>query len=549
MGRFSGFLIWSGTFLLAVFSVCRLPEDLWRNSKNPVLPANRSPGSHINHFFEPFTSAPEKRSALATSAATMAFPVAEHREVCRIVAPAGCMIVIGSVDVSGAAHEISVEAHNSVSGWKLPAEPSNALVVKAEQRRVAFSPRLEADEGEATAECEVIETDSSRLQPILLPASATVEAHRHSVNESGPVEVTQRRFLIPHFEADAVRQEPSLATAICSSRRVTVFLDDSLHSSGSKHIKSSDHVQPASTEPNEVAIAVRICELIESSLLDTISDWIHPVSDLDSDGRLAIVMTDLDRRSIPGQTPVLGCVRERDFVEHATADFAGDIIYLDYRLPQNDELAALLAHELTHAAAASLQLEQTAQPGQRAMRIQPWLNEAAAHWVELQFCEEPAGFSDRVRQFQANPAACPIVAPEALVPLATRRAGSRISAVSFLQRCITEPRNIHRLLISQQTFDETMSDLTGQPFDEIFRSWSIQQGLQSQQSSTTMTRLYDGQTTTTKLHGTSFVVIHGGDAACEVVITSQSRAQLQVTLLVSDGEDINNDQLTAADVD
>ena len=155
-----------------------------------------------------------------------------------------------------------------------------------------------------------------------------------------------------------------------------------------------------------------------------------------------------------------------------------------------------------------------------------------------------------MQQFQANPAACPIVAPEALVPLATRRAGSRISAVSFLQQCIKEPRHIHRLLRSERAFDETMSHISGKPFDAIFRSWSVKQALQFQQSSSRFShpRLEDGLTTTTTLHGTSFVVVGGGDTAYDVTVTAPGNAQLQVTLLMPDCEDAAEHQMTATPV-
>lgn len=548
MGRLSGFLIWSVTFLLAVISVCRIPEELAQKEMPPANGGGRAP-VHAVKIKSRVTPTPEKRSGNAVSEAAIAVPDPDQVAICRIVAPAGSVIVIGSVDVSGAPHEVSVEAHFSSSSWKLPASPHDSLTVTAERWHSA-GPRT--DETDTESNIEAGRNDSLRLLADSQPASPAVENNIGPDSATGTTRMTQRRFLIPHFEADAVRQEPSLATAIFSSRRVTVFMDDQLQSSTGKPVHGKGHSHPAAVQPeNSVANAARICKLIETRLMDTIAEWIHPVSDLDNDGRLAIVMTDLDRRSISGETPILGCVRERDFQEHATADFAGDIIYLDYRLPQGDELASLLAHELTHAAAASLQLELTAQTKHRPIRIQPWLNEAAAHWVELQFCKEPAGFSDRVQQFQANPAACPIVAPEAFVPLATRRAGSRISAVSFLQRFINEPRNIHRLLRSPRAFDETMSDISGQPFEAIFRSWSIEQCLQFQQSSISYpyTRLNDGHTTTTKVYGTSFVVIRGGDAAYDVAITSRSSARLQVTLLMSGRGDTASCQITAANAD
>ena len=546
MGRLSGFFIWSATFLLAVISVCRLPEEL---TPKQASTRSRRAGNSILEVRTVSTSTREQRSATATCKATLSGPDPDQLAVCRILAPAGCVIVVGSTDVSGATHEVSVEAHCSAFTSKRPDVPTDALTVKAERWHLADHPMQEVEEKRKSESRWMHSRQTLSCTPSLSRAIAT---HSLPASQPGPAQATQRRFLIPHFEADSVRQEPSVATAICSTQRVTVFIDDNLLSSRSKSGDANGAGTPlANRSDNAVAHAERICDLVESQLMDTIADWICPISDLDNDGRLSIVMTDLDRRSVPGETPVLGCVRERDFQEHETADFAGDIVYLDYRLPQGDELAALLAHELTHAAAASLQLELTAQPNQRSIRIQPWLNEAAAHWVELQFCHEPAGFSERVRLFQANPAACPIVAPEALVPLATRRAGSRVSAVSFLQQFITEPRNIYQLLVSQQAFDETVSNISGQSFEETFRAWSIQQSLHAQQLSTpgSMKQLQDGQCTTTKLHGTSFVVVHGGDATCEVDITSRSSAQLQVTLLMSGRRKTLSPQVTAANVD
>jgi hypothetical protein len=540
MGRLSGFFIWSATFLLAVFSVCQLPDELTYNSMPLACRRIEATAQNVDVRF---AEMPQRHSRDAEAAG----PEPDQGVVCRIVAPAGCLIVVGSADVSGAAHEVSVESRRSASCCKLPASVSDAIPVTAEVWKLDSPARETHPNGNMNAR----RNSSFRLLTDAKAASSDRKSRDGSNIAKNTASINQRRFLMPHFEADAVLQEPALATAICGSEHVTVFMDDQLFSSEGTANEVNGGVRRESVDAEDtVENATRICDIIETQLMDTISDWIHPVSDLDNDGRLAIVMTDLDRRSVSGETPVLGCVRERDFQEHATADFAGDIVYLDYRLPQGDELTALLAHELTHAAIASLHLKLSAQPNRRPHRIPPWLNEAVAHWVELQFCEEPTGFSDRVQQFQANPAACPIVAPEALVPLATRRAGSRISAVSFLQQCINEPRNIHRLLRSERAFDETMSHISGKPFEAIFRSWSVEQGLQFQQSASRYShpRLKDGLTTTTTVHGTSFVVVGGGDTACDVTVTAQSSAQLQVTLLMSDCEDAAGHQVTATPV-
>ena len=65
----------------------------------------------------------------------------------------------------------------------------------------------------------------------------------------------------------------SLATAICGSEHVTVYMDDQLFSSEGTPNEVSGGVRRESLDAEDtVENATRICDIIETQLMDTISD-------------------------------------------------------------------------------------------------------------------------------------------------------------------------------------------------------------------------------------------------------------------------------------
>ena len=485
------------------------------------------PESDAKFAAQGFAEVSSKSRELQTSPATGNFLAATSR--CekvdlsssggRFWVPPNSVIAIGSLDTTGAPHVVTIEN-------RLADEPSaqfstfsldscGALI--PETRSLVFCP----DEAVKLAES----TSRDNAGPVTdQPEPGDVTGFRLAETAKS------RRFLIPHFEQNGVSQVACGASLLGSSHRVSVYMDDALldlKRSGKGNVEDFH------------ASAETICRMIEFPLLPKISLWIHSVTDLDADGHLSVVITDLDRRQSPEDTPVLGCVRHEDFRDSGSSDFGGDIIYLDYRLPTGDELCSLLAHEITHAAIFSMTLENgihrtTANQPQ----IPSWLNEAVAHWVELKFCQTPTGFDQRIHQFEADPGGSPIVSSDSSLSLATRRAGSRVSATLFLQQFLDSPEVVRQLLSRFSTFDQALKSVTSRSFDKLFRDWTVTQARMRKFSRADLKTdrasclgCLQGSAMKRRVFGTAFFFMDVGDAGQELSIHSDDQAQLQITIL------------------
>jgi len=218
--------------------------------------------------------------------------------------------------------------------------------------------------------------------------------------------------------------------------------------------------------------------------------WIGPISDVDHDQKLSIVITDLDQRGrhATGSSPIHGCIREADF--HSDSDFCGDIVYVDPRIFElpTEELAALLTHETAHAAVCSLSVGEsvgavnTAASGSQpsGLPVASWLNEAVAHFVELQCSHgdvDGAGvsenFQSRMDDFLANPGVSPIVAAEDVLTLEERRSGSRGAATLFLTRWFSSAASLQQFLRSEAALDRRIEHLAQEPYADVFRDWTL----------------------------------------------------------------------------
>lgn len=461
-------------------------------------------------------------------------PADPLRMVCRVSVPAGSLLVIGSLDTTGAAHQfhIHVGTERTMSRDRASDSHSHEETSVSAVFVPLHTPMVAEHAGEAAIHNQEQADSTVRFCTAEKTSSAIQFANSGDFgkNESDrPAKKSDRVFLVPHFEQQAVIHQSTESTVIVTGKRVAVFVDNHL-AALSADTEAAKHI--ANSEIRDAAC--RVCETIEAGLIETVSAWIGEIPDIDGDGRLSVVFSDLDRRRPSDEVPILGCVRDRDFSRDSSADFAGDIIYLDYRIPRGDELRALLAHELTHAAIASMHLEFCpAGAPAKVSPIPPWLNEAAAHWVELQFCSVPMGFAWRVKQFRSHTEACPIVACESKIPLTTRRAGSRIAAAGFLRRFVSDPAAVGKLLRDPRPFEEAVSIASGESFEHLFRVWSVEQaqsilGLSAEYP---IRRLEQDESIRCHVRGTAFSLLQCAGVSEVVTITCAANAKPQVTVV------------------
>ncbi len=440
--------------------------------------------------------------------------------VIRFQVPANSLIIVGSLDTSGAAHSLRISSQPG-GNWSTSAShssrgPGDLLYIQpaslSEIHRSGQTPNDDA----------VAITDS--MPPSSLRQSTMQPLDRLQALTGSRL----RRFLIPHFEHDQIVQEPREALAIAEGSRVRVYIDLSLVDTRSELPQN----HPLRDTAN------RACETIENELLQLVEQWIGRITDLDGDRQLSVVLTDLDRRKSSNETPVLGCVRRHDFTEYDQNSLTGDILYLDQHLPPQEQLRALLAHELTHAAVFCIRHEAADDSPLKEHAVPSWLNEAAAHWVERQFCSNPAGFAARESAFRQNPAQCPIILKDDDHFLTSRRAGSRVAGVTFLQQYLSDANALRELLHHSTPFDKSIATMAHAPFSELFREWSIRQACVDHDAVSPLRSRVDclslkhtGKATARRsLYGTAFLVLHS-DSPQEIGIDAHQDAQLQITVL------------------
>lgn len=507
MVRHSGFVTSFLAILLAALAVSLLER---RTDGSPELRGDtRAWNTTTFSRFDPF-------SKNAYSAGTQGdIETASNTSTVRFTVPRNSLIIVGSLDISGAVHSLIIRSDSE--------EHCNNVVNHVAQQELGL---------QYLQSVEV----ASMLRTSREPSSARIlgtKANRpgrtcESKCLPSPLVLATRRFLIPHFEHDQIIQHPCEASVIAEGARVRVYVDHSL---------IRNNCDPGQSQRLRNA-AKTACATIEEDLLPDVENWIGRITDLDDDHRLSVVLTDLDRRKSAGDTPVLGCVRRRDFLTCNENSMAGDIIYLDQHLPPHEQLLALLAHELTHAAVYCIPHEAAENSPLKNHLVPSWLNEAAAHWVERQFCSAPAGYEIRESAFRQCPALCPVVVVDEQHSLTSRRTGSRVAGFTFLRQYIDDANTLRQVLHQCTAFDETMSTTMKAPFSDLFRQWTIRQtcfdddSLSTQQLQVEHATLKDSSSgpIRRKLYGTAFLVLKC-ETQQEVSIDVHHDAQLQITVV------------------
>ena len=372
----------------------------------------------------------------------------------------GTRIVVGSLDVSGGRHGLSVTVCiNDPVGFHKPVRIESLPVTRC-----------------AVSEIRQLQNQKSQATRIRVGVETQTRPPVGVVCDHGSINSPPRVFLTPHFIDTGTVHEPAECRLIADSPRVRIYADQRL-------VQSRDAGQIA-------AWSVRLTSAAESRALPIVDAWVGAIRDVDHDQKLSIVVTDLDRRGVHAsdRSPIHGCIRESDF--RSDSDFCGDIVYIDPTIFElsTDELSALLTHETTHAAVCSIEPDDSNGAADTAnschassgSQVPAWLNEAVAHFVELKCSGEDGcvadvsqNFQRRMDDFFENPAGSPIVAAENVLNLEERRGGSRGAATLFLAPWLSNRETLQQFVQSQTTFDCRIENLAHQPFADVFREWTL----------------------------------------------------------------------------
>lgn len=429
--------------------------------------------------------------------------------VLRLRLPAGSLLVMQSLDITGSSHTFRLRAGAGDGAGDSAAEFSETAAVRCisvGQARLSGS----AVRGPVAG--------GSRLPdgPVVFPAG-----------DASAAVWPARRLLLPVFTAAGVRELAAECRCVYRGAVVTVYADPKLI-------------------PAEPPQSARLCSLLErhlqrgsGTLRTAVESLLGAIDDVDGDGRLTVVLTRLDHRVQPDSpgsdiVPVLGCVREADFLD-PHSEFGGDILYLAPEGLLDAGGESLLAHELSHAAVHSRQRERL-QAGRPKLEIPGWFHESLAHFAEHSAAGPGQHFERRLEAFHLHPQASPIVQHFA-AGWDAGRGGSRAAGLMFLQSALQPSANAPELLRTCSTFTELLEGMLQQPFTESLADWgpvAAEQILRSKPLA--IPNLLPGGAHTGRLRGTALQCWRndGGQLTIEVEAARAAEIRLSV-LLCEDG--------------
>lgn len=466
--------------------------------------------------------------------------------------PRGTRIVIGSLDMSGTRHQIRLRSRNDISSSgdslavvRFTAESLSQHRNPAAVHRLSSGVRSSQNRQFIHTAAYEPQLNESGLASAISHAVFTTTSEANSLPSTPINELPPRVFLMPHFGNTGTIHTPEECRAIGESQRARVYVNQRL---------------PQSSSPDQMrSWSELLLSAVEVIAVPIVETWIGPVCDVDRNQKLSIVVTNLDQHGTQssGRSPIFGCIRESDFCPES--DFCGDIVYIDpniFELP-SAEVNALLTHEIVHAAICSMSQNATDEKSGNSLLktpffstsattpVPPWLNEAVAHFVELQCCDAvqtphnaaqelvTENFQRRIDAFLAGPGCSPIVASDNVLNMEERRSGSRGAATLFLATLISTPRDLQTLLRNDDSLKDRIELLAQQPFADVFRNWTLKiASIQNDTESLSVEKIEpDFESKHCSLLGTAFQCFECADDIATLVLVSDESAQLQISVI------------------
>lgn len=242
------------------------------------------------------------------------------------------------------------------------------------------------------------------------------------------------------------------ACNVASGSRVRVFVDQQL---------AKGEVPPSRIDD--------LVHMLDADVISRVESRFGPLSDVDGDGGLAVVVTPWLSRLQGGRTSIGGMVRSSDFQRDLSSPFSNrcDMLFLNSALPNDAALRDLLSHEVAHAACISQRLPR----GVGTLRDEEdWLSEALAHLAEPGW----SNLDHRLAAFLDDPSRYPLVVPDYYRAGLWRNPGCRGATYLFTRWCVgREPQLVRQLAQSPHRGTRNIERATGRRFEELFREWSL----------------------------------------------------------------------------
>lgn len=432
----------------------------------------------------------------------------------------GSSVLLGSLDQSAHRHQIRLTWRPDHSSDTVDAVATPLLT--GSHRVLTFPETWDAPVAASLPKLE--REQQGQVIPELRPDSTPAQQELQNP--------ARRRFVVPCFYAQRVHDRHVLATEIARGQRASVYLvDGDENAFGGQDESLNLH--------SALAVASQVIQRTEGRVLDFVESQIGQVTDLDQDGRLCFVLARLssDDSTEASQQPITGCVRPDDFLSglrsENCANMGGDIVYLDCLLPTGRELDAVLAHELAHA--ATFCAIGQAEPEDQ-QQLPGWLNEAIAHYLELQVHPESDNLKTRLAGFTREPHRFPLVIPDSLQQRSLRRGPARAAASLFLKTTLQHMSTgtLRTLVCCSQPGTGRLESVTGNRFSEIFRRWGL--SLMVSARDFPSHELQQGENVKLQLAGTAFMWTAPVEGSGTLEITAPQDSQLQVTIVTTDAQ-------------
>ncbi|MAT14621.1 MAG: hypothetical protein CMJ46_05050 [Planctomyces sp.] len=271
----------------------------------------------------------------------------------------------------------------------------------------------------------------------------------------------------------------------------------------------------------------------ERIIVSRLMPWLGKVDDIDGDGKFGIVLSSRLEQLSTSDSPLVGLTWSGDYRRDLPAPFGNhaDLIYLSPAATNLSLLSEVMAHEYVHA--LSFQLRQYNRPDTIVARNEEdWINEGLAHVVETRLTGTSENIQTRLDVFEANPESYPLVVTDYVRSGLWRSPGCRGATYSFLSWCDRNSAEgiVGPLLHAEEVGIPNLERVSGRPFSELFRHWSVHRARNAAQT----TELRVGTPLTWKQAATSSRSLRLGahpDSTIRVRIKNESESGVQLTLI------------------
>lgn len=259
---------------------------------------------------------------------------------------------------------------------------------------------------------------------------------------------------------DLAQYEVVRGGLVGSGKTVNVYLDKAENAAGKQKL------------------AAEVVRIMDEEIPAAVIPRIGAAADIDGDGRIAVILTPALSRMADGRLAIDGFVRPTDFDPAGSLprSHASDVIFINSRVNDTGYLKSLLAHEYTHAVAATARLAMAAQAGSEIEEEESWLEEGLAHLSERWVDGSWANLNYRISAYYESPESNRLIVNDQAGLGSGRSHGHRGAAYLFLKWCEeTYGSDLPRRLIeSQTTGRRNLEEATGVGFEKLFRAWTVQ---------------------------------------------------------------------------